>query len=199
MAGKFTHRQDSAFTHTSICLQCFRIVGTRERESELRTDEAVHSCKILLPGTKPAPTYWGILCRKCMELVAYGTAPPRSTGPGVEGSSPGTVRCTKGHTHIYFPRDFRLFPSAVTIAEATLQNNLESFRATNPFWEFSSDPRTAQPTISIVRQESDIDAEALSTTDGPRARLITDRPRDTANKAGKDRWASWALKKTLRM
>ena len=199
MASKFAHRQDGAFSHTSICLKCFRVVGTRERESELRADEKVHSCKISLPGTKPDPTYWGILCRKCAELVAYGTASPRSNGPGAEGSSPATIRCTKGHTQIYFPRDFRLFPSAVAIAEATLQNNLESFRAINPFWEPSSVPPRTPPTVSTARPESDVDAEALSTTEGPRTRLITVTPRDAVNKAGKDRWTSWALKKTLRM
>jgi hypothetical protein len=198
MASKFTHRQDSGFSHTSICLKCFRVVGTRERESELRADEAVHSCKISLPGAKPDPTYWGILCRKCAELVAYGTAPPRSTGPGAEGSSPGTIRCIKGHIHIYFPRDFRLFPSVLAIAEATLQENLETFRAINPLWESSSDPPPPQPTVSISKEQF-IVAMALNNTGGPLANLPPNPRREIANKAARDRWASWALKKKLRV
>ena len=199
MANKFTHRQDSAFSHTSICLKCFRVVATRERESELRADEAVHSCKISPPGAKPNPTYWGILCRKCAELVAYGTAPPSSTGPGAKDSGPGTIRCTKGHVHIYFSCDFRLFPTAVAIAEATLQDNLETFRAINPFWEpSSSNSRPLQPTDSMPKKES-MDAEALDTIEGPPAGLALNQRREIANKAAKDRWASWGLKKTLKL
>src|ERR1700722_20131622 len=63
MSRQFTHRQGAVSSHTSICMRCFRVVATRERESELRSDEANHSCKISLPGTKPDPTYWGVLCR----------------------------------------------------------------------------------------------------------------------------------------
>jgi hypothetical protein len=102
MASQFTHRQDGIFSFSSICDKCFRLVATRERESELRQDEAIHSCKISLPGTKPTPAYWGILCRTCTELVAFHTRPPLDSEPGAEGSMAGTIRCTKDHSHIYF-------------------------------------------------------------------------------------------------
>src|SRR5579862_7053874 len=93
MAHQFTHRQDGTFSHTSICMKCFGVVATRERESELRADEAIHSCNISLPGTKPDPAYWGILCRTCVELVAFSDHPIQNSGPGVENSRPGAIRC----------------------------------------------------------------------------------------------------------
>jgi hypothetical protein len=196
MANQFTHRQDSIFSHTSICLKCFRVVATREHESELGADEAIHSCKISPPGTKPAPTYWGILCRTCAKLVAFDTLPPQSCGPGAEGSGAGTIRCAQGHSHIYFPRDFRLFPSTVAIADATMQENLKVYKSINPSWELFSD-RTLKPSIPKDKNESSIHAAAPNRIEIRAASLVPDPRRETAKKVAKDRWATWALKKTL--
>jgi hypothetical protein len=185
MASQFTHRQDGIFSFSSICDKCFRLVATRERESELRQDEAIHSCKISLPGTKPTPAYWGILCRTCTELVAFHTRPPLDSEPGAEGSMAGTIRCTKDHSHIYFPRDFSLFPSAIVIAGATMQKNLETYKAINPFWESSSSPRSTQP-------------QAVDQDEVPRATLPPTPEREIANRAAKRRWTRWGLNKTSR-
>jgi hypothetical protein len=177
MTNQFTHRQDSNFSHTSICLKCFRFVATRERESELRVDEAVHSCKISLPGSKSDPTYWGILCRTCAALVAFGTIPAQNTDPGAEGSKPGTICCNKGHTHIYFPRDFRLYPSTVAIVGATIRENVGIYKAINPSWEFRDAPpgyrqfqrRETNPTLTRKHSTATCVPYALSPTRAERA------------------------------
>jgi len=49
------------------------------------------------------------------------------------------------------------------------------------------------------KNESGIHAEALNKTKIRPAILIPDSPRAIAHKAAKNRWASWALKKTLRL
>ena len=195
MSRQFTHRQGAVSSHTSICMSCFRVVATRERESELRSDEAIHSCKISLPDTKPDPTYWGVLCRTCAELVAFGTVPAQKPGPGFENSPAGSIRCSKNHNRIYFPRDFRLYPSTVVIAEETMQENLAVYKAINPSWESSSNPLPTEP--SKTGSESSIHAGALNGTKVRPASLLPDPRREIANKAAKDRWASWALKKVL--
>jgi hypothetical protein len=85
-------------------------------------------------------TYWGILCRTCSEPVAFDIRPCQMCGPGAANVRPGAIRCVHGHNHIYFPRDFRLFPSAVPITDATMQENRAAYRAMNPSPESSSDP-----------------------------------------------------------
>jgi hypothetical protein len=199
MAAQFTHRHGAVSSHTSICLGCFRVVATREHESELRADEAIHSCRISLPGTKPDRTYWGILCRTCAELVAFGTTPTHNSGLGAPNSPAGTIRCSKDHNRIYFPRDFRLYPSAVAIAEKTMQENLETYKAINPFWESSPDPLPTELPIPKQMSELDIRAEALNSVKVRPASLLPDPRREIAQNAAKDRWASWALKKTQRL
>jgi hypothetical protein len=100
-------------------------------------------------------TYWGILCRTCRELTAFDTRPCDSVGPGAPSMRPCAIRCRLGHNHIYFPRDFRLRPSAILIADAVIQKNCEAFMATNP----SSPASSSRPTWRAVepepRRESD--------------------------------------------
>jgi hypothetical protein len=199
MPSQFTHRHGAVSSHTSICLSCYRVVATRERESELRADEAIHSCKISLPGAKPDPTYWGILCRTCAELVAFSTTSSHNSGLGAENSPAGTIRCSKDHNRIYFPRDFRLYPSAAAIAEETMQKNFETYKAINPFWESSPDTLPTELPISKEKSESDIHAEALNGVKVRPASLLPDPRREIAQNAAKIRWASWALKKTQRL
>lgn len=40
--ARFSHYENGPFSFDSVCLLCGRTVGTREREWELRVDEAVH-------------------------------------------------------------------------------------------------------------------------------------------------------------
>jgi hypothetical protein len=78
-------------------------------------------------------TYWGILCRTCREPVAFDVCPYPSFGPGAANVKPSAIRCGQGHNHIYFPRDFRFFPSAVPIAHSVMQENRDAYRAINLF------------------------------------------------------------------
>jgi hypothetical protein len=77
-------------------------------------------------------TYCGILCRTCRELVAFDTCPYVSFGSGAASMKPGTIRCDRGHTHIYFPRDFCFYPSVDPIGDTTMERNREAYRAINP-------------------------------------------------------------------
>ncbi len=77
-------------------------------------------------------TYWGILCRTCRALVAFDTCPYVSFGPGAASMRPGAIRCSLGHNHIYYPRDFGFLPSVVPIAGAVMSENRETFKAINP-------------------------------------------------------------------
>jgi hypothetical protein len=77
-------------------------------------------------------TYWGILCRACSEPVAFDTDPYHEFGLGRANIVPGAIRCVHGHNHIYFPRDFRFFPSSVPITDATMQENRATYWAINP-------------------------------------------------------------------
>jgi hypothetical protein len=178
MENKFTHRQNSVSSYTSICLKCFRVVATRDRESELRGYEAIHSCS----QAKPDPTCWEILCRTCEELVAFGTTPAHNSGPGAEGSRPGTIRCTRGHTHIYFSRNFCLYLSPVKIADTTMQDNVRIYKAINPFWESSCSPLPLKPPNS--QHESEISAEGF---DSYAESLLAETPRKTAKDARPER------------
>jgi hypothetical protein len=77
------------------------------------------------------PTYWGVLCRSCIELVAFNTYPYLTFGSRAASMHPGTIRCAHGHVHIYFPRDFQFFFSDIPVADAVMQGNREAYRATN--------------------------------------------------------------------
>jgi len=77
-------------------------------------------------------TYWGVPCRTCHELVAFDVCPYMSFGSGAASMKPGTILCSQGHNHIYFPRDFAFIPSAVLIADETMQENRAAYAAINP-------------------------------------------------------------------
>jgi hypothetical protein len=192
MASKFTHRQDNLSSYTSICLKCYRVVATRGRESELRADEAVHSCKIPVSGKQLASTYWGILCRTCADLVAFGTIPGQNSDPGTEDSGPGTIRCTKGHTHIYYPRDFGLFPAVTIIVDTVIRENVRVYKVINPSW---ADPLPQESSNRNRKNESGSPAEELDRNIMLSARRASEAPGKIARKAAKDRWTAWALNK----
>jgi hypothetical protein len=84
-------------------------------------------------------TYWGVSCRTCGDLVAFDIGPCPAFGLGSRILKPGAIRCVQGHNHIYFPRDFRFFPSEIAIAEVTMQANRTAYIAINPPLEPSSD------------------------------------------------------------
>jgi hypothetical protein len=83
-------------------------------------------------GRPAAGTYWGVACRTCHELVAFDVCPYLSFGDPAESVKPGAIRCSKGHNHIYFPRDFQFLPSAVAIANEVMRTNRETYKAINP-------------------------------------------------------------------
>jgi hypothetical protein len=100
-------------------------------------------------------TYWGVLCRTCSEPVAFDSCPyPSSFGPGAQNVKPGAVRCRHGHNHVYFPRDFRFFSSAVPISDAVVQENRDAYRAINPSSQisFSDDSCPAEKTEAFRRE-----------------------------------------------
>jgi hypothetical protein len=76
--------------------------------------------------------YWGVLCRICGELVAFDTSPFVSFGPRAASMKPGSIRCSRGHNHIYFPRDYCFHPSADRISEATMEANRILYGKINP-------------------------------------------------------------------
>jgi len=70
-------------------------------------------------------------------------------GPEAPSMKLCATRCGLGHNHIYFPRDFRLRPSAIAITDAAIQKNCEAFRATNS----SSPASSSRPTWRTVEPE----------------------------------------------
>jgi hypothetical protein len=76
--------------------------------------------------------YWGVPCRTCKELVLFDTYPCNTFGITTATRRPGAIRCTMGHNHIYFPHDFRYWPSAIAIDEATMEHNRTEYLAINP-------------------------------------------------------------------
>jgi len=78
------------------------------------------------------PTYWGVLCRSCIELVAFDTNAYPSFESGSASMNPGSIRCAHGHVHIYFPRDFQFFFSDVSISDVAMHGNREAYRASSP-------------------------------------------------------------------
>jgi hypothetical protein len=87
-------------------------------------------------------TYWGILCRACSEPVAFDIQVCQMFGPGA-ADRPGAIRCAHGHNHIYFPRNFQFFSSAVAITDAVMQENHGAYQAINPARELTSETSRA--------------------------------------------------------
>ena len=195
-ASRFTHCQNNFSSYSSTCVKCFQTIGTRTRESELRADEERHSCMNPLPSVSGETTYWGILCRTCSDPVAFGTHSDHELGLGTENARPGTIRCAQGHNHIYFSRDFRFFVAEVEIAKATMRENRETYRSINPAPQSSLESWLGEPLISERKDESDVPPGGLREGEARPANVFPDPRRETARRAARDRWASWASKKT---
>ena len=79
-----------------------------------------------------ATTYLGVLCRTCAEPIAFDACPFSKSGLGSANKRPGAIRCSLGHNHIYFPRDYQFFASVALITDATVRDNQAAYEATNP-------------------------------------------------------------------
>ena len=77
-------------------------------------------------------TYWGVLCRSWAGPIAFDARPCNESRLWSANTKPGAIRCFLGHNHIYFPRDFRFFPSTTLITDATMQDNRAAYEAINP-------------------------------------------------------------------
>jgi len=145
-------------------------------------------------------THWGILCRTCSEPAAFGTGPHHEYRLGSANARPGAIRCVAGHNHIYFPPDFRFFPSSVPITEATMQENRRAYLAINPPPELSCDPLPGNSLTLRENDEADIHRDGLSHLKEVKARParpVPDARRQVAQMAAKARWKDWATKKVI--
>ena len=153
--------------------------------SEVRTETGLSDSETI---------YWGILCRTCRDMVAFDICPHVSFGPGAASMKPGAIRCGHGHNHIYFPRDFRFFFSAESIADSIMQQNRDAYRAINPAPALSSHAdgwlSNAEPNHS-----SDVPPDEPHSADARHVKPAPDPRREAAQMAAKQFWANWALKK----
>jgi hypothetical protein len=94
-------------------------------ESSIHTDQSQTS-------------FWGVLCRTCNDLVAFDICPYASFGAGAAGMRAGTIRCSQGHSHIYFPRDFGFVFSVIRISDETMRKNRAVYADVNPTYPASS-------------------------------------------------------------
>jgi len=124
-----------------------------DSSKQARASESVppgsRRARIEMNRSNSATTYWGILCRTCRQMTAFDIYPCVSFEYGAANMKPSAIRCDRGHNHIYFPRDFRLRPSAIAITDAAIQKNCEAFRATNS----SSPASSSRPTWRTVEPE----------------------------------------------
>jgi hypothetical protein len=155
--------------------------------------------------------YWGVLCRKCSESIAFGAPCHQQFELESTFAKPGAIRCANGHTYIYFPRDFRFFATAAEIPDALMQANREAHRATNPTpTSISGDFQATQSTPPEPEPEPETESEDVAPAEGhqasstePRAKSARassanyqpDPRRQTANAAAKAWWSQWAIKK----
>jgi hypothetical protein len=142
--------------------------------------------------------YWGVLCRKCSDPVVFGSPSDPRFHLEAEFARPGTICCSHGHRFIYFPRDFKLFASALEVGEGTMERNREAHRAVNAPEFVRAEQRHGTRWAPDAATEA-----AASIAQGgvkilPRAALAGDGPdprRAEAQAASKAWWASWAARK----
>jgi hypothetical protein len=110
---------------------------------------------------------------------------------------PGAIRCSQGHNHIYFPRDFGFRASPVAIAEAAMRENRDVYRAINS-------PGIRLPHEYVPEEvAAAADAESVGGKSGGEpesgkvrpAKIGADPRREAAREAAKERWADWANRK----
>jgi hypothetical protein len=128
-------------------------------------------------------TYWGVKCRTCQELVAFDVCPYLSFGADAASMKPGAIRCSQGHNHIYFPRDFQFILSAVAIPDERMRVNRETYRAIN----------SAMPShqgLSIVKAKR---PPSTAEVEIP----VADVSKRDAQTAENDRWSHLGDKKAM--
>jgi hypothetical protein len=135
--------------------------------------------------------YWGILCKRCRELVAFDASPYESFGPGAASMKPGAICCRRGHNHIYFPRDFGFHSSAAPIAEAEMKENRDTYRAINSQGKGSSHDFVPKA-VSPADPAADDAVPAPESGKARPARPGRDPRREAVGKDAKERWGNWA-------
>jgi hypothetical protein len=132
-------------------------------------------------------TYWGVSCRGCSEVVAFDVAPYTSFGPRAASTRPGAIRCSLGHSYVYFPGDFQFLASSVAISDEVMRKNRDAFQADNP-----ARPTRAQYPRPFVRSVVHVAAfvEGLLGL-----ATLNPNPRKVAETAAQGSWAEWATRK----
>lgn len=143
-------------------------------------------------------TYWGVLCRKCLDPIVFGSPSHPRFELESEFARPGTIRCANGHDYIYFPRDFKFFESAVEITDAAMEHNRQVHRAVNPLVAVRTDQTygtrwSPDPEKEASFQNAPAVPGALRKE--PLAAGGPDPRREAAQMASKDWWAKWAATK----
>jgi len=172
-----------------------------DSSKQARASESVppgsRRARIEMNRSNSATTYWGILCRTCRQMTAFDIYPCVSFEYGAANMKPSAIRCDRGHNHIYFPRDFRLRPSAIAISDAVIQENCEAFRAINPSSPASWNRSIVRSIETETNRESGIPPGALENGEARPAKLAPDPRRRIAQIAAKERWTNWALRKAM--
>jgi hypothetical protein len=166
----------------------------KPNEMETRASEDPESTRAgARTETDEGALYWGVLCRRCRELVAFDTRPYLSFGPGAASMKPGAIRCSQGHNHIYFPQDFGFRASAVPIADAAMRHNRELYGAVNSLGRRSSHDCAVEAVAPAAKPE---DGEPEDEPENGKAHARGHDPRrEAAQTAAKDRWTNWAERK----
>lgn len=121
----------------------------RARSNRARTDMKLSDNKTTV--------YWGVLCRTCQDLIAFDIRSYASFGPRVADPKPGTIRCERGHSNIYFLQDFQFISSTDPVTDAVMQENRRAYTAITPASHFShSDARTPAEKAEALRREVEI-------------------------------------------
>ena len=142
-------------------------------------------------------TYWGVLCRKCLDPIVFGSPSHPQFRVETEFARPGTVCCPNGHEFIYFPRDFKFFESELEIPEVAMQRNRETHRAVNPIRVMQSGTIYGKRWVPEEEKAAAGTAPPAAAKPLPMMRAIDgpDPRRASAQEAAKAMWARWAARK----
>ena len=160
--------------------------GIEPASAEARTETSQNN--------EEAP-YWGVMCRTCKQLVAFDVCPYESFGPGAASMKPGAIRCSLGHNHIYFPRDFGFRTSAIPVADAVMRENRDVYRAINSQGTRSSHEFVHEAVAAQPEPEGGKSGDDSETGKTHPAKNGPDPRREAAREAANERWANWAKKK----
>jgi hypothetical protein len=142
--------------------------------------------------------YWGVLCRRCLDPVVFGSPSHPQFQMESEFARPGAVRCANGHDYIYFPRDFKFFESAEEITAAAMERNRLAHRAVNPSVVARTDHTYGTGWVSDPEEDTSSAMVQDIAKPAARAALASDGPdprRESAQTASKDWWTTWAARK----